>query len=167
MGFASNDRKNVNRIPGKSNDEIATIISSLFHEARRLNVNVYVLVQREVGESLRHNYPDVTISKNLEEVGSEAHISSDDILGQAWQFASQANITDAIVVAHKRHALRSSWNAEMCGFRTRFPNKFARSYTWNDRPSQTQWHTWNAPIYFLWELLSRAKLTLIDWRKHS
>ena len=166
MGFASNDRNDPKRTPGASNDDIARIIAYLWFEAQRLGVNVYVLVQREVAESLRLNYPPVRISKSLEEVGDEAHISSDAIMGQAWDFASRIGITDSIVVAHKRHALRCGWNAEMWGFTVRFPHRFPLSYTWHDRPSQTQWHTWNAPIYFFWEALSRAKLVLLDWRKY-
>lgn len=167
VSFASNNRKNTHRKPGKSNDEIATIVSEIWLEAQDLGVETLVIIQREVAESLRKNYPTVPITKILEEVGDEVHISSEDILGQAWETASRAGIVDAILVAHKRHALRCAWNAEMWGFRVRFPGRFAFSYTWKDRPSQTQWHTWNAPIYFLWELLSRAKLVAVDFWRHS
>jgi hypothetical protein len=113
MGFASNNRKDTQRKPGKSNDEIATIVSEIWLEAQDLGIEKLVLIQREVGESLRKNYPTVPITKILEEVGDEVHVSSEDILGQAWETASRAGIVDAIVVAHKKHALRCAWNAEM------------------------------------------------------
>lgn len=161
MGFASNDPSDPNRSPGKSNDEIADIIAEL-SELAGSETKLHVLAQREVAEALRVRHPHIPVEHVLKEVGSESHISSNDILGQAWDHASRIQVKDAIVVAHRMHVLRAAWNAELWGFDVRFPHRFAFSFTWKDRPSQTQWHTWNPVVFFFWDLLSRAKLIFFN-----
>lgn len=158
MGFSANSLDDPNRRPGKSNEEIADIIAELWDDASRRGVRAIVLPQREVAEALMLHHPKVPIEFVLKEVGSEKHISSHAILKQAWSFASQRNVTDAIICAHHRHALRAAWNAEMYGFTVHDPHRYAMSYA----PESTQLHTKNALLFFAWECLSRTKLVLVD-----
>lgn len=158
MGFSANNIKDPGRAPGTSNEEIAAIIAELWDIALKQGIQTLVLPQREVAEALEIGYPNIPIACILKEVGEEKHISSHDILRQAWNFASVRNVTDAIVCAHYRHALRATWNAEMYGFKVRYPHRYAMTYA----RESTQLHTKNAPLFFVWELLSRAKLVLVD-----
>jgi predicted XRE-type DNA-binding protein len=158
MGFSANNMDDPDRLPGKSNEQIATIMAELWHYAQLRHVNLVVLTQREVAEALEIKHSEVSIDLILTEIGSEKHISSHDILGQAWKYCSRHYVTEAIVVAHRMHALRAKWNAEMWGFKVHPPHRYASAFA----PESTQWHTHNALAFFFWEMLSRAKLVLLD-----
>lgn len=158
MGFSANNPGDPNRHAGKSNEEIADIMAELWEDASHRGIETLVLPQREVAEALDTHHRHVPIDLVLREVGDEKHISSHDILKQAWSFATKEGVRDAVICAHQRHALRASWNAEMYGFTVHEPHRYATAYA----PESTQLHTKNAPLFFIWELVSRAKLALVD-----
>jgi hypothetical protein len=165
MGFASNNKDNPRRIPGQSNEEIAARMLMARRLALRLNVRVHLLAQREVAEAIEKQNPACPIDKVLQEEGGESHIDSTAILGQAWEYAKEHEVCDAVLFTHYRHAFRCLWTAELWGFNAELWPQYAHSYTWQDRPSQTQPHTWCAPIFFVWDILGRGKLVAIDYPK--
>lgn len=158
MGFSANDRNDPRRKPGKSNEEIAEIIYELWNASRACGLESHVLPQREVAEALESRHASVTIAQVLQEVGGESHISSHKILRQAWRYALEKNIHHAIVVAHQAHAWRARLNAELWGFETSFPHRFASSYP----PESTQWWTKSLGRFLIWDMLARVKLVLLD-----
>ncbi len=149
MSFGAN-HKNKGESPGVSNEEIARIIYRM-----SASNNIPVIAQREVAEAITKLkipiQPVLVISEN----DNQSHITSYEVLCQAWQFCNNTHLRQAIIVAHPAHILRCSWVAEKIGFTINLPNVSSVPY----EILSTQWWTRNRFFFFIWELYAR-----IGWK---
>jgi hypothetical protein len=154
MGFSANDPRDQCRCPGSSNEAIADAIIRILTVAKTRDIKVHVLAQREVAEALYVR--GAAVDHVLKGIQGEWHVDSVEILGQAWVYGCKHEITDAILVAHKRHLLRCAWTARLWGFTILFPHIQVTVYA----PESKQWWTRGPLRFFVGDLYGRISLVV-------
>lgn len=121
----------INGTPGKSNEALAEIVKNL-----RERTGLLLCLQWEIADCLRSivDEPRDLVVRDHREKGK--YLDTYEVIAQAWEFAKQRDIREAIIVAHPDHAPRCAGVAAKLGFDVVIANTASVPY---DPESTQEW----------------------------